>query len=119
MAEDPGYCEWVKNLEEPTFFEGSQAYLKGYTEEPPKKKQTTDGSDKCKVCYDKPIGCVFVPCGHLATCLRCGLKCERLSGEFPICKEGIALVTQDLFGVSSKRKCTHKQCRRPSKFKHA
>ena len=94
-AEDPGYCEWVKSLAEPTFFETFQTYLQGYAEEPPAKKQKTEGiTDKCKICFDKPIGCVFVPCGHLATCLRCGLKCERLSGECPICKEMIALVTQ-------------------------
>ena len=104
VAADAGYCDWVRSLSEPTFFEAFQEYLKDVQDgneedeipEPSakKSKQTNAPPDKCKICYDRGIDCVFVPCGHLACCLKCGIKCERLSGECPICKEHIALVTQ-------------------------
>jgi hypothetical protein len=103
-TQDPGYCAWVLSLEDANFFQAFQQYLKGDPDnkveeeivEPPKKKQkeTKAPKDTCKICYDKAISCVFIPCGHLVCCLRCGNKCERMSGDCPICKEGIALVTQ-------------------------
>jgi hypothetical protein len=39
-------------------------------------------SFSCKICEDRAISCVFVPCGHLAACMKCGeglLNC-------PICR---------------------------------
>lgn len=31
-----------------------------------------DDSDLCKICFDAPINCVFLECGHLVTCIGCG-----------------------------------------------
>ncbi|CAF0868565.1 unnamed protein product [Rotaria sp. Silwood1] len=38
--------------------------------------------DLCKVCMDAKIDCVFLDCGHLCTCIRCG---KQLS-ECPLCR---------------------------------
>jgi len=39
----------------------------------------------CKVCCDKPIGTVFLPCGHVCCCPTCAL-CSALC---PICRQPI------------------------------
>lgn len=31
----------------------------------------------CKVCYEKEVAVVFIPCGHLATCVDCALSVDR------------------------------------------
>ncbi len=95
---DPDYCQWVCSLEDPNFFEAFQEYLKQDKDEeniePPTKKPKQSNAEKCKICYDKDISCVFVPCGHLVACLRCGVRIDRESGACPICQKDIALVTQ-------------------------
>ena len=40
-------------------------------------------SRRCKVCYEDKACIVFIPCGHLACCVKCGEKSKRC----PICKE--------------------------------
>ena len=105
LTDDPDYCDWVTTLKEPTFFAEFQQYLKDKKlseedgDKPPSKKvkettSPTNSTDKCKICYDNIVGCVFIPCGHLACCLRCGLRCDRDSGACPICQQEITLVTQ-------------------------
>lgn len=37
----------------------------------------------CKICMDAPIECVFLECGHMATCTSCG---KQLC-ECPICRQ--------------------------------
>ena len=97
LTEDPDYCDWVRSIKEPTFFENFQKYLKEQSEDKDdinEESSTTIASDKCKICYDNIVGCVFIPCGHLACCLRCGLRCDRDNGACPICQQEIALVTR-------------------------
>ncbi|CAF3249979.1 unnamed protein product, partial [Rotaria sp. Silwood2] len=42
----------------------------------------------CKICMDANIDCVFLDCGHLCTCVRCG---KQLS-ECPLCRSYIIRV---------------------------
>lgn len=50
-----------------------------------------DGSDDidekhvCKICWEREIDCVLLECGHMATCLICGKKCN----DCPICRQSI------------------------------
>lgn len=37
----------------------------------------------CKICFDNKINCVYIPCGHLATCDKCAVKTENC----PICRQ--------------------------------
>ncbi|XP_016101204.1 E3 ubiquitin-protein ligase rififylin isoform X1 [Sinocyclocheilus grahami] len=37
----------------------------------------------CKICMDSPIDCVFLECGHMVTCTKCG---KRMN-ECPICRQ--------------------------------
>ena len=42
---------------------------------------------ECKICMDKEVGVVFIPCGHIACCVDCG---ESFS-YCPICRREIEL----------------------------
>ncbi|CAF0923599.1 unnamed protein product [Rotaria sordida] len=53
---------------------------------------TNEQSDEnlCKICMDANIDCVFLNCGHLCTCIRCG---KQLS-ECPLCRSYIIRVVR-------------------------
>ena len=112
LRDDPGYCEWAMSLKDPgPLLQPFIAYLEKHfgkqNEEPvekrkdepveeqkdesPKKKARAD-DNLCKICCDNEVNCCFVPCGHVACCLRCGLKFE--DGKCPICQQNVFLVVQ-------------------------
>lgn len=39
----------------------------------------------CKICMDAEVGIVFLPCGHLATCVNCAPNLE----DCPVCRSAI------------------------------
>lgn len=39
----------------------------------------------CKICMDKEMGIVFLPCGHLATCVNCAPNLQ----DCPVCRSAI------------------------------
>ena len=52
---------------------------------------------KCKVCMVRVIDCVFLNCGHLITCTRCGEKLVSSSHytvNCPICQKRISRVAK-------------------------
>ena len=87
LSSEPDYCSWVANLKEPgAGFNKFIVWLQKHFEppqeedaEPPSKKHKTD---ECKICYDKLIDSVFVPCGHVLACMTCATSVEQC----PICK---------------------------------
>ena len=94
----PEYGKWALNLGEPhetlhLFIDYLRVHAKNAPreapEEPPEKKSKTDET-LCVVCFDRPIDTVFVPCGHLASCLPCGSKFDNR--PCPICKTRVAMV---------------------------
>ncbi|XP_017755290.1 PREDICTED: E3 ubiquitin-protein ligase RNF34 isoform X2 [Eufriesea mexicana] len=42
----------------------------------------------CKVCWDEPIECVILECGHMVCCLNCG----KQMSECPICKQYVVRI---------------------------
>lgn len=44
-----------------------------------------DKDNTCKICYSNKINSVFVPCGHLCSCIECSKNIEAC----PICRLGI------------------------------
>ena len=42
----------------------------------------------CKVCMDSAVDCVFLNCGHMLTCVKCG----RQLSECPVCRQYIVKV---------------------------
>lgn len=39
----------------------------------------------CKICMDNEVGIVFLPCGHLATCVNCASNLQ----DCPVCRSAI------------------------------
>ncbi|XP_076480280.1 E3 ubiquitin-protein ligase RNF34 isoform X2 [Bombus vancouverensis nearcticus] len=44
----------------------------------------------CKICWDEPIECIILECGHMACCLNCG----KQMSECPICKQYVVRVVR-------------------------
>ena len=40
---------------------------------------------QCKVCMDEDVGVVFLPCGHLITCVNCAPALR----DCPLCRQPI------------------------------
>lgn len=55
----------------------------GTNKDPLEKLQTLQREKQCKICMDRDIGIVFIPCGHLVTCEECSkslIKCPICCG---------------------------------------
>lgn len=48
---------------------------------------------ECKVCFDAPIQCVFLPCGHALCCAECGAAPQHC----PLCALEIEARTAIVF----------------------
>ncbi|CAC5393833.1 BIRC2_3 [Mytilus coruscus] len=46
------------------------------------ENQNLKDQQTCKICLDEPIGIVFLPCGHMASCANCAPALRRC----PICR---------------------------------
>ncbi|CAF0940634.1 unnamed protein product [Rotaria sordida] len=51
---------------------------------------TVGDSELCKICMDAIVDCVFLDCGHMVTCVKCG----KLLAECPICRSNIVRVVR-------------------------
>ena len=51
------------------------------------KIRALEKEKECKICMDKEVGVVFIPCGHITCCVECG---ESFS-HCPICRREIEL----------------------------
>lgn len=49
-----------------------------------------DREDLCKICWDAPIECIILECGHMACCINCG----KQMSECPICKRYVVRVVR-------------------------
>ena len=50
---------------------------------------------RCKVCLDNMIDSVFLPCGHMMTCIICGFQLVSWLGvSSPICRKQIGRVAK-------------------------
>lgn len=53
-------------------------------DDPLEKLQKLQREKLCKICLDKDIGIVFIPCGHLVACKECSeslIKCPICCGN--------------------------------------
>ncbi|XP_065347242.1 baculoviral IAP repeat-containing protein 7-B-like isoform X2 [Cloeon dipterum] len=66
-------------------------------EEEPKEtevdKSTTNEAHLCKVCLDEDVGVVFLPCGHLVTCVQCAPNLSLC----PVCRKEIKASVRTYF----------------------
>ena len=75
------FIPWLqKHCEQPQQEEDEDENDTPPTKKKKKKKETAD--DYCKICYDKTMDSVFVPCGHILACMSCAVIVD----ECPVCK---------------------------------
>ena len=98
VCKAPDYAFWAATLDDPGPMRDFTLWVKSNAApdaEPanngePEKAQGNKASAEnknCVVCADKPIEAVFIPCGHLVTCLECaGLV---VSQGCPMCRDDI------------------------------
>ncbi|XP_017792184.1 PREDICTED: E3 ubiquitin-protein ligase RNF34 [Habropoda laboriosa] len=55
-----------------------------------KTKVDIPDADVCKICWDEPMECVFLECGHVVCCLNCG----KQMSECPICKQYVVRIVR-------------------------
>ena len=58
-----------------------------------KKLENINESKLCKICLEEDSCMVFIPCGHLMTCVGCSLNCKNCA----ICRKPIQSVTRTYF----------------------
>ncbi|TVU11817.1 hypothetical protein EJB05_45422 [Eragrostis curvula] len=63
----------------------------GATEEQPESSvnpaEDSCSEKMCKICFDEPQSCFFIPCGHSVTCLTCARRIvEEENKACPICR---------------------------------
>ncbi|KAI9598259.1 hypothetical protein BDF19DRAFT_227294 [Syncephalis fuscata] len=46
----------------------------------------------CRICCDAVINCVFLECGHMATCMSCAKRLQEDHNACPICRDKITRV---------------------------
>ncbi|KAL6080506.1 Apoptosis 2 inhibitor [Balamuthia mandrillaris] len=56
--------------------------------------RSDEDSDMCKICYERPINCVFLECGHLMACMECGRKLK----DCPLCRRYITRLVETFKG---------------------
>ncbi|XP_023258653.1 baculoviral IAP repeat-containing protein 8-like [Seriola lalandi dorsalis] len=61
--------------------ESATAMTEQQDEDPLEKLMKLQREKQCKICMDKDISIVFIPCGHLVTCETCSKKLVKC----PIC----------------------------------
>ena len=84
LQQDRDYCEWVVNLKNPGAFQDFVEYLKKHLEDDDEPAAKKAKIDVCKICFDRPVNSVFVPCGHICACFPCAARAEDKG--CPICK---------------------------------
>jgi hypothetical protein len=45
----------------------------------------------CSVCLVRPSNCVFLPCGHIKTCIKCGSSLYLRKMKCPVCRKMMRL----------------------------
>ena len=45
----------------------------------------------CSVCLVRPSNCVFLPCGHIKTCIKCGSNLYLRKMKCPVCRKMMKL----------------------------
>lgn len=64
-------------------------------EEPqqPSEKKSIDDARLCKICYNEELGVVFVPCGHIVTCVKCAPGMTTCA----VCRKKVELTVRAFF----------------------
>ncbi|XP_015693989.1 E3 ubiquitin-protein ligase APD2 isoform X1 [Oryza brachyantha] len=78
------------NETEPILPRKRVVFCYGTTEEQPESSMISEDmcSEKvCKICYDAPRSCFFIPCGHGFACFTCAKRiAEDKNQTCPICR---------------------------------
>lgn len=58
--------------------------------EPGPVDQGTEDARKCKICYGKELGIIFLPCGHVVACTQCATSMSNC----PVCRDPIRMTAR-------------------------
>ncbi|KAJ8665671.1 hypothetical protein QAD02_007333 [Eretmocerus hayati] len=61
----------------------------------PLTNKIIENSRLCRICFDEEIGVVFLPCGHLITCIKCAPNLKVC----PFCQSHLTMVTRVYFSL--------------------
>lgn len=53
----------------------------------------TDDSRMCKICYNGELAVVFLPCGHIVTCVKCALEMTTCA----VCRKPVTMTVRAFF----------------------
>lgn len=56
-------------------------------------KKSIDDARTCKICYSEELGVVFLPCGHMVSCVKCAPGMTACA----VCREPVAMTVRAFF----------------------
>ena len=85
----PDYGAWAAELKDPGPMKDFATWMKGKGSSPNQdaEEDPINLDKKCIVCVDNPREAVFVPCGHLVSCLTCASN--LIDQGCPMCRGDI------------------------------
>ena len=113
-CDHPEYCLWVCELSDPSppmldfqkyvfkreesaseaVAKQEQPAAKRARGQPDRERSTPSSSMDCKVCFDRQIEALFVPCRHLVCCGTCA----ALSETCPVCRGKVSEILRVFLG---------------------
>lgn len=88
---DPCQLEEDRKLSVSSKVDTSHSEVVPLTEpEPASSKEGMDLKGLCKVCMDKKVETVFIPCGHRVVCVECSRRLQNCC----LCRKKITLVVK-------------------------
>jgi len=67
-----------------------QLSVKESTVQPQIETKIDVDENACKVCFENPIDCVLLKCGHMVVCIECGTNLKNC----PICRQAISEIVK-------------------------
>ncbi|ORZ24812.1 hypothetical protein BCR41DRAFT_368645 [Lobosporangium transversale] len=64
------------------------------TTKPHEPSSTNIDENLCKICFDGPLNCVMLNCGHMSSCMDCGKQVIERERVCPICRKYVERILQ-------------------------
>lgn len=88
ITAEPSSVEYPTNAAKPEESQQQQQQQQQSSE-----KKSIDDARLCKICYNEELGVVFVPCGHIVTCVKCAPGMTNCA----VCRKKVELTVRAFF----------------------